>query len=186
MTREEFEKIIEEEFPRAVPEKFHKLLKNVAFLVDGEAPDGDLLGLYHGISHVDRGDWYGVGGTLPDTITLYQKTIEDEATRLSQTNKLEFVGLIILKLLEGFKKLYKQLSIRRKGMLHELCVIVFTKKPGLPKPAGVFPDSFWICFDSLDNLLKCYAWARCNKKQYLDAVVVGYTLKMPLHLSGSF
>ncbi len=79
MTREEFEKLIDEEFPRAVPEKFHHLLKNVAFLVDDEAPGADLLGLYHGISHVDRGDYYGVGGTLPDTITLYQKTIEEHA-----------------------------------------------------------------------------------------------------------
>lgn len=79
MTREEFERLIDEEFPRAVPEKFHHLLKNVAFLVDDEAPDADLLGLYHGISHVDRGDYYGVGGTLPDTITLYQKTIEEHA-----------------------------------------------------------------------------------------------------------
>ena len=94
MTREEFEKLIAEEFPKAVPEKFHKLLKNVAFLAEDEAPDKDLLGLYHGISHVDRGDWYGVGGTLPDTITLYQKTIEDHATHLQHTNKLENVGML--------------------------------------------------------------------------------------------
>lgn len=81
MTREEFEAIIAEEFPKAVPEKFHALLKNVAFLADTEAPGGDLLGLYQGISHVDRGDYYGVGGTLPDTITLYQKTIEEHAAQ---------------------------------------------------------------------------------------------------------
>lgn len=79
MSREEFEKLIDEEFPKAVPEKFHPLLKNVAFLVDSEAPDADLLGLYQGISHVERGDYYGIGGTLPDTITLYQKTIEEHA-----------------------------------------------------------------------------------------------------------
>lgn len=79
MSREEFERIIEEEFPRAVPEKFHHLLHNVAFLVDDEAPDADLLGLYHGVPHTARGDHYGVGGTLPDTITLYQKTIEEHA-----------------------------------------------------------------------------------------------------------
>ena len=76
-----------------MPEKFHHLLKNVAFLADGEAPGGDLLGLYHGISHVDRGDWYGVGGTLPDTITLYQKTIEDHATHLQHTDKLKDVSM---------------------------------------------------------------------------------------------
>lgn len=79
MTREEFEQLIVEEFPRAVPERFHPLLQNIAFLVDDEAPDKDLLGLYQGISHVDRGSYYGVGATLPDTITLYQKTIEEHA-----------------------------------------------------------------------------------------------------------
>jgi predicted Zn-dependent protease with MMP-like domain len=79
MLREEFEKLIDEEFPKAVPEKFHHLLKNVAFLVEDEAPHADLLGQYHGIPHTARGDYYGVGGTLPDTITLYQKTIEEHA-----------------------------------------------------------------------------------------------------------
>jgi predicted Zn-dependent protease with MMP-like domain len=82
MTREEFEKIIEEEFPRAVPEKFHHLIKNVGFLVEDEAPERDLLGQYHGVPHTARGDWYGVGGTLPDTITLYQKTIEEYAQQM--------------------------------------------------------------------------------------------------------
>ncbi len=81
MTRQEFEKLIEEEFPKAVPQKFHHLLKNVAFLVEDEAPGRDLLGFYHGIPHTARGDHYGMGGTLPDTITLYQKTIEEHATQ---------------------------------------------------------------------------------------------------------
>ncbi len=79
MSREEFEKIVAEEFPRAVPEKFHHLVKNVGFLVEDEAPGKDLLGLYHGVSHVERGEGYGIGATLPDTITLYQKTIEEAA-----------------------------------------------------------------------------------------------------------
>ncbi len=90
--------MIQEEFPRAVPEKFHHLLKNVAFLVEDEAPDKNLLGQYHGISHVNRGDWYGVGGTLPDTITLYQKTIEQEAAHLQHSNSLEIVGVLYEKM----------------------------------------------------------------------------------------
>jgi len=76
MTREEFEKLVEEEFPRAVPAEFHQLIKNVGFLVEDEAPGRNLLGLYHGVPHTNRGDFYGVGPTMPDTITLYQKTIE--------------------------------------------------------------------------------------------------------------
>ncbi len=76
MTREEFEQIVEAEFPNAIPEQFRGLIKNVAFLVEDEAPSKNLLGFYHGIPATARGDNYGVGATLPDTITLYQKTIE--------------------------------------------------------------------------------------------------------------
>lgn len=79
MTREEFERIVVEEFPKAVPERFHPLIRNVGLLVEDESPEGDLLGLYQGIALTARGDHYGVGPTLPDTITLYQKTIEAHA-----------------------------------------------------------------------------------------------------------
>ena len=79
MTREDFEKIVEQEFPNAIPEQFRGAIKNVAFLVEDEAPTRDLLGFYHGIPATARGDHYGIGATLPDTITLYQKTIEEYA-----------------------------------------------------------------------------------------------------------
>ena len=82
MTREEFEKIIESEFERAIPEKFRPHIKNVAFLVEDESPSKDLLGLYHGVPMPERGDWYGMGTTMPDTITLYQNAIEKEASEL--------------------------------------------------------------------------------------------------------
>lgn len=90
MTKDEFEKIVAEEFPRAVPERFHHLIKNVGFLVEDE-PDEDtrqengllgdetLLGLYRGVPHTARGAHYGEGPTLPDTITLYQLPIEEAA-----------------------------------------------------------------------------------------------------------
>ncbi len=95
MLREEFEKIVEEEFPRAVPEKFHHLIKNVGFLVEDEPsketrreqdlhPNETLLGLYRGTPHTARGDFYGVGPTVPDTITLYQRPIEEEANEQAQ------------------------------------------------------------------------------------------------------
>jgi len=90
MTREEFEAMIIEELPRAVPERFRKKIKNIAFLVGDEPSDvvrrehglsaGEtLLGLYHGIPLPERGDGYGIGATLPDTIELYQTSIEDAA-----------------------------------------------------------------------------------------------------------
>lgn len=104
MTREEFEKIVAEEFPRAVPAKFHDLIKNVGFLVEDE-PDEEtrkqeglgegetLLGLYRGIPHTARGGHYGEGPTLPDTITLYYLPLLDEAAHIQHTNILENVDM---------------------------------------------------------------------------------------------
>ncbi len=90
MIREEFEQLLEEEFPNAIPEKFRPHIKNVAFLVEDEpsaevrAAEGlqegeTLLGLYQGIPYPMRGDLYGMGTTMPDTITLYQRPIEAAA-----------------------------------------------------------------------------------------------------------
>ena len=95
MTREEFEQLVAEEFPKAIPEKFRAHIKNVAFLVEDEpSPEvrkkeglgaGEtLLGYYHGIPMPLRGDWYGMGTTMPDTITLFQKPIETEASERAQ------------------------------------------------------------------------------------------------------
>jgi predicted Zn-dependent protease with MMP-like domain len=94
MTREEFEKMVAEEFPAAIPEKFRSKVSNVAFLVEEEpsaalrreenlAPHETLLGHYRGVPHTVRGDYYGVGGTLPDTITLFRLPIEMEARYLA-------------------------------------------------------------------------------------------------------
>ena len=33
-----------------------------------------------------RGDWYGMGTTMPDTITLYQKPIEEVAADMARLN----------------------------------------------------------------------------------------------------
>jgi len=74
-----------------VPKRFAEKLENVAVLVEDEPSveilrengiepgHGTLLGLYHGIPRTERGSEYGVGETLPDTITLYQKPILDAA-----------------------------------------------------------------------------------------------------------
>src|SRR3990172_3783876 len=89
MTREAFEQLVEEGF-LLLPEKFRAQIKNVALLVEDEPSEevrtqegleGEetLLGLYQGIPNTARGDSYGVGPTLPDTITLYQLPIEEAA-----------------------------------------------------------------------------------------------------------
>jgi predicted Zn-dependent protease with MMP-like domain len=89
MDREVFEKLVEEGF-LFIPEKFRARIRNVALLVEDEPAEevrrkenlgeGEtLLGLYQGIPNTVRGDSYGVGPTLPDTITLYKLPIEEEA-----------------------------------------------------------------------------------------------------------
>jgi predicted Zn-dependent protease with MMP-like domain len=70
----------------AIPARFARLVENVALLVEDEPDEhvreeenlteGDtLLGLYRGVPRTERGSEYGVGGTLPDTITLYRLPI---------------------------------------------------------------------------------------------------------------
>ncbi|MDP4020955.1 MAG: metallopeptidase family protein [Candidatus Adlerbacteria bacterium] len=93
MTHEEFEQLVAEESGAAVPEKFRGKINNVAFLVEQE-PSAEirklenlkqnetLLGYYRGVPHTVRGEGYGVGGVMPDTITLYQGPIEEEAAEL--------------------------------------------------------------------------------------------------------
>ncbi|MDE1919144.1 MAG: metallopeptidase family protein [Patescibacteria group bacterium] len=89
MEREAFEKLVHEGF-LLIPEKFRERIRNVALLVEDEpseevrqkeglSEDETLLGLYQGIPATARGDSYGVGPTLPDTITLFQLPIEEAA-----------------------------------------------------------------------------------------------------------
>lgn len=85
--------MVAEELPHAIPEGFQSRIKNIAFIIEGEpsgevrrlenlAPDETLLGYYRGISLALRGENYGIGATLPDTITLYRipimKAAEEE------------------------------------------------------------------------------------------------------------
>ena len=89
MDRKEFEKLVEEGFER-LPRWVREKIKNVAILEEDEPSREDreaeglsdeetLLGLYKGIPLAARGDMYGVGMTMPDTITLYQIPIEEAA-----------------------------------------------------------------------------------------------------------
>ncbi|MEK7460057.1 MAG: metallopeptidase family protein [Patescibacteria group bacterium] len=87
LLRREFEQMVADAYD-ALPEHFRTRVKNVALLVEDEPSIdvrherelGDhetLLGLYQGIPATERGDTYGIGMVLPDTITLYQKPIEE-------------------------------------------------------------------------------------------------------------
>ena len=89
MRKIEFEKLVAEGFER-LPQWVREKIKNVALLVEDEPSEelptqegleeGEtLLGYYHGIPLSARGEQYGVGPTMPDTITLYQVPIEQAA-----------------------------------------------------------------------------------------------------------
>ena len=78
MTRQEFEQHIREAID-ALPPNIRAALENVAFVVEDEPQDADLLGLYHGVPRTKRGAAYSM--VLPDKITIYKRMIEDEARR---------------------------------------------------------------------------------------------------------
>jgi predicted Zn-dependent protease with MMP-like domain len=84
-----FEKLVEEGFEQ-LPEWVQKKISNVAVLIEadpspedrrlqGLADNETLLGLYKGMPLTERGDLYGVGMTMPDTITIYREPILDAA-----------------------------------------------------------------------------------------------------------
>ena len=92
MTGREFEKLVEEGLS-AIPEKFVRLLKNVAIVIAEEPTpkqrktaglraDETLLGLYEGIPQTRRNGGYA--GVLPDKITIFRKPILEAALRQAQ------------------------------------------------------------------------------------------------------
>src|SRR3989338_5300714 len=89
MKRAEFDKLVAKGYER-LPKWVREKIKNVALLVEDEPSQEDrkaeglgddetLLGVYKGIPLSERGEQYGVGATMPDTITLYQNPIEQAA-----------------------------------------------------------------------------------------------------------
>ena len=76
MDRQEFENLINRAV-EALPEHIKSKLNNVDIILeDGESPNNSMFGLYHGVSQLRRGAGYGMGTTLPDTITIWKGTIE--------------------------------------------------------------------------------------------------------------
>jgi predicted Zn-dependent protease with MMP-like domain len=86
MTRERFKELVQEAID-SIPRRFAREATNVAIVVEDypsaellremEMGDDDvLLGLYQGVPLPDR-QW-AHGNALPDCITLYQKSIEED------------------------------------------------------------------------------------------------------------
>jgi predicted Zn-dependent protease with MMP-like domain len=86
MTREEFRALVEEAID-TIPRRFAREVRNLAIVIEDEpsddlldqmdmGPDDVLLGLYQGTPMNERG--WGYGNQLPDRITLYQHSIEED------------------------------------------------------------------------------------------------------------
>jgi predicted Zn-dependent protease with MMP-like domain len=86
MTRAEFKVLVEEAID-SIPPHFAAEIKNVAIVIEDYpaqdilddmemGPDDVLLGLYQGVPLPER-QW-GHGNTLPDRITLFQRSIEED------------------------------------------------------------------------------------------------------------
>jgi predicted Zn-dependent protease with MMP-like domain len=59
----------------SIPEALARAIDNVVIVVEDDDPeDPDLLGLYEGVPLTERED-YGVGGGLPDRITIFRLPI---------------------------------------------------------------------------------------------------------------
>lgn len=89
MDMHDFDALVAEGYEK-LPQWVRDKISNVALLTDDEpgaedrkaqglSRDETLLGLYKGVPLTARGELYGVGATLPDTITLYRLPILDMA-----------------------------------------------------------------------------------------------------------
>jgi predicted Zn-dependent protease with MMP-like domain len=86
MSRDEFKQLVVEAID-SIPPRFAAEVKNVAIVIEDApaadvlaemdmGPDDVLLGLYQGVPLPER-QW-AHGNALPDRITLYQRSIEEE------------------------------------------------------------------------------------------------------------
>ena len=76
MEKEQFENLINQAV-EALPQNIQQKLNNVEIVLEeGDSPNNSLFGLYHGVSQLHRGSTYGMGGVLPDKITIWKGTIE--------------------------------------------------------------------------------------------------------------
>jgi predicted Zn-dependent protease with MMP-like domain len=74
LSTEEFEALVRRALDD-LPSELGELMENVAVVVEDEAPEPGLLGLYDGVPLTERGQGYA--GVLPDRISVYRKDICD-------------------------------------------------------------------------------------------------------------
>ncbi len=72
MTRAEFEDLVAEALD-TIPVRLTEMMDNVVVMVEDDAPEPGLLGLYEGVPLTARGDTYA--GYLPDRITVFRRPL---------------------------------------------------------------------------------------------------------------
>ncbi|CNE13608.1 putative zinc metalloprotease [Mycobacterium tuberculosis] len=72
LSRDEFEDLVGEALD-TIPPELTAHMRNVVIIVEDDAPERGLLGLYQGVPLTERGDWYA--GVLPDHISIYRNEI---------------------------------------------------------------------------------------------------------------
>ncbi len=96
ITKREFEALVAEGV-EAIPERFLRLLQNVAIVIEGEpaeaqrrkmklGDDETLFGLYEGIPQAERGAGYTL--VLPDKITIFRNPILEEAESREEVREI--------------------------------------------------------------------------------------------------
>jgi len=73
VSEERFERLVAEALD-GIPSAIGHLIDNVAVFVEDDSPRGNLLGLYQGVP-LTRREHYGLGGGMPDRITIYRLPI---------------------------------------------------------------------------------------------------------------
>ena len=80
-----------------IPGEIGRLIDNVAVFVEDIGPSSNILGLYQGIP-LTRRENYGIGGGMPDRITIYRLPItarcatEDEVVEAVRITVVHEVG----------------------------------------------------------------------------------------------
>jgi predicted Zn-dependent protease with MMP-like domain len=97
-----FEDAIEEAI-NSLPADFRAAVRNVAIVVEDEAPDGMLLGQYSGLPWVYRGvTLFGDAGMLPAKVSLFRGPLERLASGDAERLRREVKQVVLHELAHYF------------------------------------------------------------------------------------
>jgi predicted Zn-dependent protease with MMP-like domain len=94
---ERFEELVADALDE-IPADLAEMIDNVAVFVEDMGRSTNLLGLYQGVPLTARGDHYGIGGGMPDRITIYRLPIcricrsEEDVVRQVRVTVIHEVG----------------------------------------------------------------------------------------------